>query len=118
MLSEESKNAENEQNIRDMVKTDHDETKAMKDIEEKNSPSRRPRHAVTDFDYGNVMDRGAHGPNKDPRQVNSNYALISNLNEMERGQSPEGPPAIHNPAAYDSGSGMPPEIIERPPSVA
>ena len=119
MLSEESKNAENEQNIRDMVKTDHDETKAMKDVEEKYSPSRRPRHAVTDFDYGNVMDRGQHGPNKDPRLVNSNYALISNLNDMERGQSPEGPPVVHNPAAYDSGSGLPPpEIIERPPSVA
>lgn len=74
--------------MRDLVNTDHDETKAMKDVEAKHE--RNPsRQGVTDFDYGNVMDRGQHGPNRDPRLVNSNYALIGDLDCMERGNPAE-----------------------------
>ena len=91
----------------------------MKDIEDRheNNP---PRHGVTDFDYGNVMDKGQHGPNRDPRLVNSNYALIGNLDTMERGNAPESygnqaAPLINEPV---NDADPTPQSINRPPSVA
>ena len=101
-----------------MVKTDHDETKAMKDVEDRHQGV-PPRHGVTDFDYGNVLDRGQHGPNRDPRLVNSNYALIGNLDNMERGNPPDTygqGPLINEPDNVDHEPT--PESINRPPSVA
>ena len=54
----------------------------------------------SDFDYGNVLDRGEHGPAQDPRLVNSNYALINDMTQMERGNSPQRPIVV-NPTEYE-----------------
>ncbi len=90
---------------------DHDETQAMKDVENRHAGQQRP--PVTDFDYGNVLDRGQHGPNRDPRLVNSNYALIGTLEGMDHGRAPEYlvQPPINDPAQVEAG-------LERPPSQA
>lgn len=65
----------NDESIREMVRVDHDETKAMREMDEEHKD--RSGVANPDFDYGNVLDRGQHGP--DARLVNSNYSLISSI---------------------------------------
>ena len=47
-----------------------------------------------------MLDRGQYGPNRDPRLVNSNYALIGTLDGLEHGAGldyMQPPPTTHNP---------------------
>lgn len=55
-----------------MMKNDHD----------RNNPE------VKDFNYDNASNKDQYSPSRQPRFVNSNYALMNDLEDLEKNNSP------------------------------
>lgn len=80
-LMRDDSNPENSSFVREMGEAGTEESKMRKEQEGEGM--------TADQFYLNVMERGQYGPARDSRMVNSNYALIGNLDEMEKSASPK-----------------------------